>query len=91
MFYTSWRLPPLAAGTVTVLGEIVDCRKAKRSGGSENQSRRNLEMARENMSALRRLFSFAIVRQNILFQFLKVTYLNYLNIKISIQIHLLGT
>ncbi len=42
---------------------IVDCRKAKRSGGSENQSRRNLEMARENMSALRRLFSFAVVRQ----------------------------
>ena len=30
----------------------------KRSGGSENQSRRNLEMARENTSALRRLFFF---------------------------------
>ena len=30
----------------------------ERSGGSENQSRRNLEMARENISALRRLFFF---------------------------------
>ena len=33
-------------------------RRAKRNGGSENQSRRNLEMARENTSALRRLFFF---------------------------------
>ena len=33
-------------------------RQAKRNGGSENQSRRNLEMARENTSALRRLFFF---------------------------------
>ena len=30
----------------------------ERNGGSENQSRRNLEMARENTSALRRLFFF---------------------------------
>ena len=37
---------------------VVGCRQAKRSGGSENQSRRNLEMARENTSALRRLFFF---------------------------------
>ncbi len=33
-------------------------RRAKRNGGSENQSRRILEMARENTSALRRLFFF---------------------------------
>ena len=32
--------------------------RQKESGGSENQSRRNLEMARENTSALRRLFFF---------------------------------
>ena len=30
----------------------------QRNGGSENQSRRNLEMAREDTSALRRLFFF---------------------------------
>lgn len=38
----------------------------QRSGGSENQSRRNLEMAREDTSALRRLFSFAVARQTVL-------------------------
>ena len=44
MVYRSWRLPPKAA---VLYGY-----------GSENQSRRNLEMARENTSALRRLFFF---------------------------------
>jgi len=49
-------------------------RANKESGGSENQSRRNLEMAREDTSALRRLFSFAVVRQIIVLFF---TYMLY--------------
>ena len=66
----SWQLPPWAADVASVRASFLQCSgrrrladRQKESGDSENQSRRNLEMAREDTSALRRLFSFAVVRQ----------------------------
>ena len=56
--YISWRLPPLAAVFLQCSGRRRLADRQKESGGSENQSRRNLEMAREDTSALRRLFFF---------------------------------
>ena len=58
MVYRSWRLPPLAAVFLQCSGRRRLSDRQKESGGSENQSRRNLEMVRENTSALRRLFFF---------------------------------
>jgi len=56
--YISWRLPPLAAVFLQCSGRRRPADRQKESGGSENQSRRNLEIAREDTSALRRLFFF---------------------------------
>ena len=63
----------LQSATVSLQVVIGLC-KRKENGGSENQSRRNVEMAREDTSALRRFFSFAVVRQNVALFF---TYMLY--------------
>lgn len=61
--YISWRLPPLAAVFLQCSGRRRLADRQKESGGSENQIRRNLEIAREDTSALRRLFFFCRRRQ----------------------------
>ena len=74
MVCASWRLPPLAAAFNSDTASFLE--KIKRNGGFDFSKAATSKRACENISAVRRLFSFAVVRQRTKQDFVLLYFIN---------------